>query len=118
MRNIEIKVVKFTNGDNIICTIDTEHYIIDNNLIVTNPVQIETEQYYEGDSLVESMIMKPWMPLSDDKIFIIHLDKVLCISNANGVSIKKYSDFTKAYKEESKKTSYTNNEIVTSRTLH
>lgn len=119
MTQIQVKIIKFTNKEQIVATIDSENYIIDGTLIVAKPIEIDSEQYWEDDNLIESMIMKPWMPLSDDKLYFIHMSNVLCIANADDKTIKKYSEFLKAYQNTQKKVNQESiHETVANRTLH
>lgn len=121
-KQISVRLIKFTSGQEIIATFDDDNSFVDGNIIVTSPVDVAVEQYYEDDNLYETYSLKPWMPLTDEKVFIFNLNHVLCINRASEAAIDKYSSFLKHAKKNLEKTEDTNKlyhtAVNSSRYLH
>lgn len=85
-----IRIIKFNSGEMIVgeCNEFVDFYTVD------NPVSLIIDQYYEGDSIVETYEYRPWIPLSDTKKFNISKSVILAIAECNKIAIAKYNLYT------------------------
>ena len=93
------KVVKLTNGDNIICEA-VEH--VNQTYIIKTPLKMEVIHDDDSDGHIESLHLSAWIsPFTEDKHFEIKESHVIVITAASiGLSayykniVKKQSRFT------------------------
>ena len=93
------KVVKLTNGDNIICEA-VEH--VNETYIIRTPLKMEVIHDDDSDGHIESLHLSAWIsPFTEDKHFEIKESHVIVITAASiGLSayykniVKKQSRFT------------------------
>ena len=93
------KVVKLTNGDNIICEA-VEH--VNQTYIIKTPLKMEVVHDDDSDGHIESLHLSAWIsPFTEDKHFEIKESHVIVITAASiGLSayykniVKKQSRFT------------------------
>ena len=76
------KIVKLTNGDNIICQINDD---IDNGKYKINfPLKMEVQSHMTKEGPVDSLNLSRWIgPYSEESCFLIKSDHVLLVANAS-----------------------------------
>jgi len=76
------KIVKLTNGDNLICQINDD---IDNGEYKINfPLKMEVHSLMTKDGPVESLSLSRWIgPFTEQSRFLIKSDHVLLVANAS-----------------------------------
>jgi hypothetical protein len=86
------KVMRLVNGDVIVCMVDEafESVLEKDFVTVYNPVQLLSKTTKLTETISESFILKPWMPLCDDDSFIIKMENVLTIGLASLRVIRNY----------------------------
>ena len=83
------KIVKLTNGENIICQINDD---VDNGEYKINfPLKMEIHSHMTKKGVVDSLNLSRWVsPYSDQSRFLIKSDHVLLVANASEGLIHYY----------------------------
>lgn len=70
---LNYKFLKLTNGDDIICTLDTDTTKLKQNekLFVVDPVLVVRMRYPRGMSMVEGYVFQPWVSYAAQSVFEI-----------------------------------------------
>lgn len=71
--NLSYKFIKLNNGDEIICTMDTDIIKLKQNdkLYVVDPVLVVRMRYPRGMSMVEGYVFQPWVSYAAQSVFEI-----------------------------------------------
>ncbi len=69
-------VLKLVSGEEIFSLISVDENEDDTLIILQNPVTMKLTQIQSGTALK----VKPWMTMTNDDMFIIHLDKVITMT--------------------------------------
>jgi len=71
--NLSYKFIKLNNGDDIICTMDTDITKLKQNdkLYVVDPVLVVRMRYPRGMSMVEGYVFQPWVSYAAQSVFEI-----------------------------------------------
>lgn len=70
---LNYKFLKLTNGDDIICTLDSDTTKLKQNekLFVVDPVLVVRMRYPRGMSMVEGYVFQPWVSYAAQSVFEI-----------------------------------------------
>ena len=82
----QYKIVKLTNGENIICK------LVSNNekLKVSHPLRMDVVTHMTQKGMAESLNLSRWLqPFSDQKIYTINMSHVLTISDVS-LGLERY----------------------------
>ena len=78
MSNPNVKILKLTSGEDIVCkTFDECKDLKDRNISITDPVVLNQIRMPKGDMIVESYILSPWAALANTEIFEISTDHII-----------------------------------------
>jgi hypothetical protein len=71
--NLSYKLIKLNNGEDIICTMDTDISKLKQNdkLYVVDPVLVIRMRYPKGMSMVEGYVFQPWVSYASQSVFEI-----------------------------------------------
>lgn len=71
--NLSYKLIKLNNGEDIICTMDTDISKLKQNdkLYVIDPVLVIRMRYPKGMSMVEGYVFQPWVSYASQSVFEI-----------------------------------------------
>ncbi len=91
------KILKFKNGEVMVCRTESKDVNVDNaNFInIWDPVEIQIMHMMPTNEGIigERYLLKPWMPLSEDEMFIIDTESLITICNVGEQTLKNYLDF-------------------------
>ena len=91
------KILKFKNGEVMVCRTESKDVNVDNaNFInIWDPVEIQIMNMMPTNQGIigERYLLKPWMPLSEDEMFIIDTESLITICNVGEQILKNYLDF-------------------------
>ena len=92
------KIVKLTNGENIICQINDD---VDNGEYKINfPLKMEIHSHMTKKGVVDSLNLSRWVsPYSDQSRFLIKSDHVLLVANASEGLCRYYEHVIKEIKQ-------------------
>ena len=82
----QYKIVKLTNGENIICK------LVSNNekLKVSHPLRMDVVTHMTQKGMAESLNLSRWLqPFSDQKVYTINMDHVILIANVS-IGLERY----------------------------
>ena len=82
----QYKIVKLTNGENIICK------LVSNNekLKVSHPLRMDVVTHMTQKGMAESLNLSRWLqPFSDQKIYTINMSHVLTIADVS-LGLERY----------------------------
>ncbi len=86
--NTIYKVVKLTNGENLICQINDG--IINGEYKLNSPLKMEVRSMVTKEGVVDSLNLSRWIgPYTEQSFFSIKRDHVLVIANAS-VGLSRY----------------------------
>ena len=74
----DYRMVKLTDGTLLVGTISTS----DTDLTIENPLQLTTVQRLTEVGMKDDSSLAPWIPFTNDKMFVIPKEKVMVISRA------------------------------------
>ena len=78
MNDPNVKILKLTSGEDIICkTIDECKDLKGRNISITDPVVLNQIRMPRGDMIVESYILSPWVALGTTESFEISTDHII-----------------------------------------
>ena len=96
--NSEFKLIKFTNGDDVISEIyglnDTSNDII----FLSDPYQIKVFPLPAGDQ--HTVALAKWNPFTDDEMIPVSMRHVLTVTNVKNDLLSYYKKVSQEYKEE------------------
>lgn len=71
--NLSYKLIKLNNGEDIICTMDTDISKLKQNdkLYVIDPVLVIRMRYPKGMSMIEGYVFQPWVSYASQSVFEI-----------------------------------------------
>ena len=82
----QYKIVKLTNGENIICKLVSEN----EKLKVSHPLRMDVVTHMTQKGMAESLNLSRWLqPFSDQKVYTINMDHVLLIANVS-IGLERY----------------------------
>jgi hypothetical protein len=91
------KILKFKNGEIMVCRTESKDVNVDNVYFINvwDPVTIVIMHMMPTNEGVvgERYLLKPWMPLSEDEMFIIDTESLITICNVGEQTLKNYLDF-------------------------
>jgi hypothetical protein len=91
------KILKFKNGEIMVCRTESKDVNVDNVYFINvwDPVTIVIMHMMPTNEGVvgERYLLKPWMPLSEDEMFIINTESLITICNVGEQTLKNYLDF-------------------------
>ena len=92
------KIVKLTNGENLICEINDD---VDNGEYKLNfPLKMEIRSMITEEGVVESLNLSRWIgPYTEQSFFSIKSDHVLLVANASPGLSKYYEHVMKEIKQ-------------------
>ena len=78
MNDPNVKILKLTSGEDIICkTFDECKDLKGRNISITDPVVLNQIRMPRGDMIVESYILSPWVALGTTESFEISTDHII-----------------------------------------
>ena len=90
-RNIEIKIVKLINGDDIVCALPRDQLPDKSPLIrLFKPLLIKYVPQLTPGGFKDYVALIKWAAYTPDTIVTIPKDKIMTITNAGGEMIKSY----------------------------
>lgn len=99
MMDTNYKVLKLTNGDDLICKILGED---DNSVIVECPMQVlKTKYRNNGDDVVEHTGLQRWISFTNDIEYIIDKEKIIGLANLSPEVMVYYKMVSRKTIEES-----------------
>ncbi len=91
------KILKFKTCEVMVCSTESKDVNVDNaNFInIWDPVEIQIMHMMPTNQGIigERYLLKPWMPLSEDEMFIIDTESLITICNVGEQTLKNYLDF-------------------------
>jgi len=94
MTQLVRKFLKLNNGENIICATDIEKDYFDNKSIhVIDPVIVHSIRIPRMGMIVETFIMKYWIPFSKDNVAEIQTSSISAIFDPDEKFIEQYELF-------------------------
>ena len=103
----DYRMVKLTDGTLLVGTISTT----ETELTIENPLQLTTVQRLTEVGMKDDSSLAPWIPFTEDKMFVIPKDKVMVVSRA-AKELANYYDVILSKLQQSKvKTEYSTKEI-------
>jgi len=94
MKELTKKFIKLNNGENIICCLDQTDKLFDNKSVhVIDPVVIHNIRVPRMGMIVETFIMRPWIPLSTDDVAEIQTSSITAVCDPNEKIIEQYEFF-------------------------
>lgn len=100
--------IKLISGEEIISKVIVSEEEVGTILILDSPVVMETTVIRQMG--VTTLRVEPWLKYSDDSMCIIHLDKVITVSEIrDDAVIKVYEKYLKSKNKQSGKTKVTPN---------
>ena len=78
MNDPNVKILKLTSGEDIICkTFDECKDLKGRNISITDPVVLNQIRMPRGDMIVESYVLSPWVALGNTESFEISTDHII-----------------------------------------
>jgi hypothetical protein len=96
MSNLNCKYIKLSNGENIICLTDDNMENLETNrrVLITDPMMVSLVRVPRlGVGVVDSYVLHPWMPLSEDKIMEINTSCIISAVEAKASFREQYENF-------------------------
>jgi len=104
MSNEEIKIIKLSNGDDIVCVLAKDGKLPDESplLRLERPMQIRYIPQMTGGGFRDYVALIKWASYTNDKIITIPKSKILTITNAANEMQKSYNEVKSSYDEPNK----------------
>jgi hypothetical protein len=95
MTPLKCKYIKFTNGENIICLTDDNFENLNKNRMVAimEPMLVSPVRYPRQGKIVETYILHPWIPISDEKVIEISTIGIISAVEARKSFRDQYEEF-------------------------
>ena len=100
MNDNNIKVIKLSNGDDIVCELITgKHQLPDKSALMRldRPLQIKYIPSMTSFGFKDYVAMIKWVSYTNDKIITIPKDKIMTITNASSEIKKSYNEIKMDY---------------------
>mgnify|MGYP003322068195 CR=1 FL=1 len=82
----QYKIVKLTNGENIICKLISDN----EKLKVSHPLRLDVVHHMTQKGMAESLNLSRWLqPFSDQQVYTINMSHVLTIANVS-LGLERY----------------------------
>ncbi len=82
----QYKIVKLTNGENIICKLVSDN----EKLQVSHPLRMDVVTHMTQKGMAESLNLSRWLqPFSDQQVYTINMSHVLTIANVS-LGLERY----------------------------
>lgn len=81
--NLSYKLIKLNNGEDIICTMDTDISKLKQNdkLYVIDPVLVIRMRYPKGMSMIEGYVFQPWVSYASQSVFEIPAWSIITVAD-------------------------------------
>ena len=100
MSNPNVKILKLTSGEDIVCkTFDECKDLKDRNILILDPVILNQIRVPRGDMIVESYILSPWSALSAANVFEISTSHIIVATDIKETLKDNYITFVDAKHE-------------------
>lgn len=97
MSNPNVKILKLTSGEDIVCkTFDECKDLKDRNILISDPVILNQIRVPRGDMIVESYILSPWSALSVANVFEISTSHIIVATDIKETLKDNYITFVDA----------------------
>ena len=97
MSNPNVKILKLTSGEDIVCkTFDECKDLKDRNILISDPVILNQIRVPRGDMIVESYILSPWSALSAANVFEISTSHIIVATDIKETLKDNYITFVDA----------------------
>jgi len=97
MSNPNVKILKLTSGEDIVCkTFDECKDLKDRNILISDPVILNQIRVPRGDMIVESYILSPWSALSAANVFEISTSHIIVATDIKETLRSNYITFVDA----------------------
>jgi len=94
MNDPNVKILKLTSGEDIVCkTFDECKDLKGRNISITDPVVLNQIRMPRGDMIVESYILSPWVSLANTAIFEISTDHIIVAADTKETLKDNYIKF-------------------------
>jgi hypothetical protein len=94
MTSLVKKFIKLHNGDVLICCMDKIDNLFDTKSItIIDPVFILSIRIPRMGMIIESYVLKPWIPFSKDNIVDLITSSILAVSDPEDKIIEQYEKF-------------------------
>jgi len=95
MTPLKCKYIKFTNGENIICLTDDNFANLSNHRMVAimEPMLVSPLRFPRQGKIVETYILHPWMPVSDERVVEISTIGIISAVEARQSFREQYEEF-------------------------
>ena len=75
---VDYRIVRLSDGSTLVGSIS-----IDKDFLrIHNPLELKTTHRITSDGVKEDSVLSPWIPFTEDKLFVIPKEKVVVISKA------------------------------------
>jgi hypothetical protein len=89
------KYIKFSNGDNIVCLTDDNCDDLGNlrSIVVMEPMSVVPIRIPRFGKLMETYVLHPWLPLTDEKVVEISTGSIISAVEARNSFREQYEQF-------------------------
>ena len=93
--NLHYKLIKLTNGEDIICSTDndlskTKKYSV---IHVVDPVVVRSMRYPRGMTIIEGYVLQHWVSYATDSVFEIPLSSIVTFADIDNKMKETYLGF-------------------------
>ena len=86
----DVKVLKFRNGDLVICkTVECE----DNMIEITDPIAVVAIPIVQEAMQGETFVLKPWIGVSSNNMFVVPMDAILTVGELKLPLLEQYNKY-------------------------
>jgi|TARA_B110000858_G_C17567738_1_gene365394 hypothetical protein len=75
---VDYRIVRLSDGSILVGSISIDKEF----LRIQNPLELKSTPRITGNGVKEDSVLQPWMPFTEDKLFVIPKEKVMVISKA------------------------------------
>ena len=92
---LNYKFLKLSNGENILCMTDDncENLAKKKHIHILEPVLVTPFRFPRGLKIMETFIMQPWVPFSDDKVFEISTSAIIMATDVHDEFKQQYEKY-------------------------
>lgn len=87
---MEIKVLKFKNGDLVIAQIEDS---FDGLYRIENAIAAITFPTMQGEIVGETFLLKPWIGISNDTSFLVRKEDIITVCNLRENLLQQYKNY-------------------------
>lgn len=93
--NLHYKLLKLTNGDNVVCTTDDNcaNLKSKDSIYICDPVVVNPVRMPMGLKIVETFVMTPWINYAKENIFEIPTNHIILATDVNDKFKESYVSF-------------------------